>query len=587
MGIQKTKGGSGEEIMFNRDSAQQNGALATSGHAHRQLVALVFLLPALLVLSLVGGRRVQAAQGPLPQVTQAASQAGHTAAQATQTAAANVPMAGLPFEIEADVIDYDPVAQILTAEGDVTLSRGGVVLRADRVEISLAQDSLTAKGRLLLVWQDREVRGQELYLDMATGKGRLRGASGTVTGITFKGEEVSFDGDAITIEKGYLSSCDLDMPHYRLSGTRITIYPGSRAVVKGGWLRMGDVPVLPVLGTAIRLDGEGFRVPVPRLYLGRDTGLGAAVDLSYYLGNRSWADVTVGYASEKGFEGALGVSTQLRGGTEVSARAEYTLDDELVASLDMSKAIGAGMGVRGKLSYSTVTGTTLRTEASKSVKLGEVLGLSKGLSGLTLSTSAEAALLAGVAPSEAYLAAAPAGVLAGGVSDAGPTTDAADGPIPGEERISGGRVQVGGSVNTGRVDIGRSGYVQGALGLSSAWYSVTGGPAEHRAVLSGSAEAGAEFLDGLGGSLGYSVVKVAGATPFAYDYIEPSERLWGEVRLRLGDLRISTKGTYDLMGQRYTGTTYGIAYRMHCLEALVTVDPARSYIGFDLKLAGF
>lgn len=575
-GNTESPGGSGEEIMFGRKSAEQNRTRTTTGHSPRSLMASVFLALALLVLALAANRRVQAAQGFPPQMGQTAAQ------QATQAEAASMPAAGFPFEIEADVIDYDPAAQVLTAQGAVTLVRGGVTLHADRVEVSLALNSLMATGRLALSWQGREVRGEELYLDMAAGKGRLRRASGTVSGVTFRGEEVSFDGDAITVEKGYLSTCDLDAPHYRLSGTRITIYPGSRAVVKGGWLRIGEVPVLPVLGTDIRLDGEGARLPVPRLYLNRETGFGAAVDVSYYLGGGSWADVTLGYASKKGFEGGLGVSAQLRGAA-VSARADYTLDHEIKASLHVSKATGLGANVSATASYSTEAGTTLGIEASENVRLGEVLGLSDVLPGLTLAATADAALLVDVAPSEARLAAAPAG----GPPVVGPSADTAMGATPGSERISGGKVQVGGELSTGRVAIGRSGHLQGTVSLSSAWYSAAGRPAQTRAVLAGSAEAGAKFTESLAGTLGYSVVKVTGATPFAYDYVEPSETLWGEVRLGLGDFSFAAKGTYDLLAQRYAGTTYAVAYRMHCLEASVTVDPIRGHLGFALKLAGF
>jgi lipopolysaccharide assembly outer membrane protein LptD (OstA) len=50
------------------------------------------------------------------------------------------------------------------------------------------------------------------------------------------------DGRYVLIN-GYVSTCDLDDPHYRLTARKIIIYPKDKIVAKNVWLKVGPVPV--------------------------------------------------------------------------------------------------------------------------------------------------------------------------------------------------------------------------------------------------------------------------------------------------------------------------------------------------------
>ncbi|MCK4912666.1 MAG: LPS-assembly protein LptD, partial [Candidatus Omnitrophica bacterium] len=72
-------------------------------------------------------------------------------------------------------------------------------------------------------------------------------------------------------KKGYVTTCDLEVPHYRLTAKTITVYPEDRVVAKGMVLKVGNTPIFYIPSFVQSLKDDAFKV---ELIPGKDSDWG-------------------------------------------------------------------------------------------------------------------------------------------------------------------------------------------------------------------------------------------------------------------------------------------------------------------------
>ena len=159
-----------------------------------------------------------------------------------------IPSAELPepgaVEIVADRLTVSPDRRIATAEGNVEVTSGGAVLWCDHMTLFTDTHDVYATGHVRLEDGGQVFRGEMVHYNFDTRRGRFLQGTAAAPPWYEHGRIVEHLADGVfDVRAGYITSCDLEPPHYRLQGRRATVFTEERmARAKGVTLRVGDIP---------------------------------------------------------------------------------------------------------------------------------------------------------------------------------------------------------------------------------------------------------------------------------------------------------------------------------------------------------
>lgn len=150
------------------------------------------------------------------------------------------------------------------AEEKKTAEKRQIVVNGDRVEFFSEQKKVVAEGNVIIVFQDSKLTCDKVTVFSDTNdciaegnvrlyspKGNLEGEkllynfskkTGTILGAKLQplaqpffgaGQAIEkFSDQHLEIKRGYMTTCDLSQPHYRLSSRRLEMYPGEKIVAR-------------------------------------------------------------------------------------------------------------------------------------------------------------------------------------------------------------------------------------------------------------------------------------------------------------------------------------------------------------------
>ena len=86
---------------------------------------------------------------------------------------------------------------------------------------------------------------QGLTYNFNDGTGEFRDARVYIDPYQIKGQKIDkISENYMTMDEGYLTTCDLDEPHYRMAAHRMDIYQHDKAIIHGMKIYLGKVPVM-------------------------------------------------------------------------------------------------------------------------------------------------------------------------------------------------------------------------------------------------------------------------------------------------------------------------------------------------------
>lgn len=260
--------------------------------------------------------------------------------------------------LEADRVEFDQASGFAVATGSVRISRDLVRVFAPRIEYSAADNTIEAfsdpGGRVVLFHGSQRLEGQWLTLDMISGEGLFRNASGSFPAekgevyasgsnvTTIRVEEgqrlesvpVRIQRGLVTGEQVYrwkdvgFTTCPAEIPHYQLVSKRLVIVPGYRIFASKPVIYIGGKYLLSYPFDYVIDLSEGSRSQfLPRVMYEGDKGLGVSYGAPLIMG-----DVNVLWKaflwSGIGFEGILSVDHRYSEGILLFADASYTWDGD-------------------------------------------------------------------------------------------------------------------------------------------------------------------------------------------------------------------------------------------------------------------
>jgi LPS-assembly protein len=174
----------------------------------------------------------------------------------------------IPIIVSADMLSYDRESKVYTAEGNVEITRGAMVLKADRVTMNGVTKEAEAVGKVYFFNGVDEINAERFTLNIDTQ-----------TGVVYKGmifyadKHFYITGDELEklgektyrIRGGSLTSCDGDVPAWKITGKRSEVTLEGYGKVWNGAFWIKNFPVFYVpfgMFPARTKRASGFLFPV-------------------------------------------------------------------------------------------------------------------------------------------------------------------------------------------------------------------------------------------------------------------------------------------------------------------------------------
>lgn len=149
-----------------------------------------------------------------------------------------------PVEVNGDQVEYFPKEKKIVGSGNISIDYGDVKLSCDRITVYTDTKDAYAEGGVILRTSTGDIKGEKIKYNFNTKKGeilKIRIKAGEWYGGGERAELIP-DG-SVKITNGYMTSCDLEEPHYKISSKNVTIYPENKIVAKNVVFKIGKVPV--------------------------------------------------------------------------------------------------------------------------------------------------------------------------------------------------------------------------------------------------------------------------------------------------------------------------------------------------------
>lgn len=206
-----------------------------------------------------------------------------------------------PIEVNGDVVEYFHEKKQVIGTGNVSITYKDVVLTCDRITVYLDTREGIAEGNVKVRQNDAYFTGDKISYNFDTRKGSI--VNGYLSARPFFGRAQAIEKEAMKdefeIKRGYVTTCDLDDPHYRIQAKQVKIYVEDKIVAKHILFYIGHVPVmyLPYYVQSLK-DTKTHISVIP----GKDQDWGYYVLTAYryHLADWSKGDILLDYRSKMG-----------------------------------------------------------------------------------------------------------------------------------------------------------------------------------------------------------------------------------------------------------------------------------------------
>jgi len=213
---------------------------------------------------------------------------------------------GQPIQVDGDEVEYFEKEGKIVAEGNVSITYGDATLTCDRIEVDTRTRQAMCEGNVRIEQPgEGTLTAEHIQYDLAEKKGEIAEAEVKAFPWFGRAEKSSKVGEnEYVLRNGYITTCDLDEPHYRLKAEEIRVFPDDKVIAKNVFFYIGKVPVFwfpyyyhPIIQSRAKV----------QFIPGQSTDWGNFLLSAwrFYIKGNSKVDILADYRSKKGFaEGA-------------------------------------------------------------------------------------------------------------------------------------------------------------------------------------------------------------------------------------------------------------------------------------------
>ena len=192
-----------------------------------------------------------------------------------------------PWHITAKQITYDQNSQIYTATGDVQIFNADKKLSAETIKYNQTTMQAESTGNVRLTAGKDTLRGDTIIINLKTGIGTIVNGSIFIEKSHFyiRGDKILKTGEnSYTIENGSVTTCDGNLPPWRITGRKVDITIEEYGTVRHAALWVKKLPVfyIPYLIFPVNVNRQSGLLPTAnRTLLPERDGVYSALLLGY------------------------------------------------------------------------------------------------------------------------------------------------------------------------------------------------------------------------------------------------------------------------------------------------------------------
>ncbi len=207
----------------------------------------------------------------------------------------------LPVVVDAQAVSYNPEKGTIQAEGKVRIVYKQIKAFCDKAEVDVNTNIGKLKGNVRIEYKEGTIYGDSIVYN-------FKEKTAQITNFKFSKEPFYAYGASVEkvsdeeyhLNRGYVTTCDLPQPHYRLCAKRILFYPGRKVVAKNVVMKIGKIPVFYI---PYYLQPAKDKLPRVTLIPGKDKDMGFYMLSAwrYYFNEAFKGRLHLDYYQNKGF----------------------------------------------------------------------------------------------------------------------------------------------------------------------------------------------------------------------------------------------------------------------------------------------
>ena len=147
--------------------------------------------------------------------------------------------------VDGDKVEFFEETGEIIAEGNVAITYGNSVLSCDKIMVNTKTRKALCEGNVRIEQPEGFLTGDRIKYDFAKEKGEIIEAEvDAFPWFGYAEESARVAENEYVLKKGYITTCDLNVPHYRIKGSEIRIFPDDKIIAKNVTFNIGKVPVL-------------------------------------------------------------------------------------------------------------------------------------------------------------------------------------------------------------------------------------------------------------------------------------------------------------------------------------------------------
>ncbi|NLY92207.1 MAG: LPS-assembly protein LptD [Firmicutes bacterium] len=173
-------------------------------------------------------------------------------------------------EIEARLVEFDPEHKVYKATGGVRFTRDDFRLQADTVVYYQETALVMAEHGVKLQTAEGSWEGESLVYSFRDEQGKFGAITGKNGNYYITGKAGELQGEEILLTGATFTPCELATPCLKIKAGKVRVV-NDKVQVKGGWLYLKNLPVLPLPPVTVATDQFA---DWPRLEIGANSTRG-------------------------------------------------------------------------------------------------------------------------------------------------------------------------------------------------------------------------------------------------------------------------------------------------------------------------
>ncbi len=210
--------------------------------------------------------------------------------------------------VNGDTVEYLTESQEVTALGNVEIIYGGSKLTCKKLTVNTKTKQGVAEGDARLEDENGVIEGEKITYDFQAKTGTIIDAGFRANPYFGKARSIERLGESEFIARyGYITTCNLNRPHYRIASKQMSILPGDKIETKDDIIYLGGFPILYLSRFNHTLEDPMMHV---RLMPGKskDWGYYMLSAWRYSLADRVNGRVYLDYRSKLGWAEGFGLN---------------------------------------------------------------------------------------------------------------------------------------------------------------------------------------------------------------------------------------------------------------------------------------